>query len=161
LVKLFFEQYEDEDGVTSFFATKETFKLLSGIDADVNDAEAKEFFQMIQNLEAVKMISTDRKDLAAKFIGLSKKHVTSNGLKELMRVNDDGKKVKFYIKKGRDDSHVKELFMTVTGIAMESDSGSTIIMSITGDIDLKQISKLTSKMNIPGGEHLEQNNKNQ
>jgi hypothetical protein len=51
--------------------------------------------------------------------------------------------------------------MTVTGIAMESDSGSTIIMSITGDIDLKQISKLTSKMNIPGGEHLEQNNKNQ
>ena len=31
----------------------------------------------------------------------------------------------------------------------------TIIMSITGNIDLKQISKLTKQMNIPGGNELE------
>ena len=30
----------------------------------------------------------------------------------------------------------------------------TVILSLTGDIDLKQISKLTSKMNLPGGKHL-------
>jgi len=28
-------------------------------------------------------------------------------------------------------------------------------MSLTGDIDLNEISKLTEKMNIPGGQHLE------
>jgi hypothetical protein len=31
----------------------------------------------------------------------------------------------------------------------------TVIVSIVGDIDLKQISKITSKMNLPGGEHLD------
>lgn len=153
----FFEKYEDEDGVTSFFASKETFKLLKGMDVDSNDPEVKEFFQMIENLEAVKMITTDRSDLAKKFQGLAEKHISSNGLKELMRVNDDGKKVKFFIKKGRDESHVKELFMLVTGI--ESDKASTVVMSITGDIDLKKISKLTKELNIPGGEHLEKQNK--
>ena len=31
----------------------------------------------------------------------------------------------------------------------------TVVVSLTGDIDLNQISKLTQKMNIQGGEHLE------
>ncbi|MCK5400109.1 MAG: DUF4252 domain-containing protein, partial [Flavobacteriaceae bacterium] len=31
----------------------------------------------------------------------------------------------------------------------------TVLLSLTGDIDLKQISKLTSKMDLPGGKHLE------
>lgn len=30
----------------------------------------------------------------------------------------------------------------------------TVILSLTGDIDLRQISKLTDKMNVPGGKHL-------
>ena len=30
----------------------------------------------------------------------------------------------------------------------------TVIMSITGNIDLKQISKLTSDLNMPGSEEL-------
>ena len=31
----------------------------------------------------------------------------------------------------------------------------TVLLSLTGDIDLKQISKLTNKMDLPGGKHLE------
>jgi hypothetical protein len=31
----------------------------------------------------------------------------------------------------------------------------TVVVSIIGDIDLRQISKMTSQMNIPGGEQLE------
>ena len=32
---------------------------------------------------------------------------------------------------------------------------SSLVLSLTGDIDLNQISKLTQQMNIPGGEHLD------
>ena len=35
----------------------------------------------------------------------------------------------------------------------------TVIISITGDIDLNQISKLANKMNLPGGDELEKKNK--
>ena len=34
----------------------------------------------------------------------------------------------------------------------------TVVVSLTGDIDLNEISKLTDKMNIPGGSHLEKGN---
>jgi hypothetical protein len=30
-----------------------------------------------------------------------------------------------------------------------------VVVSLTGDINLNEISKLTDKMNIPGGEHLD------
>jgi len=61
---------------------------------------------------------------------------------------------------------VKELLIFVNGIdkAMngqgveingEQRKIETVVMSLTGDIDLNEISKLTEKMNIPGGQHLE------
>jgi diphthamide synthase (EF-2-diphthine--ammonia ligase) len=31
----------------------------------------------------------------------------------------------------------------------------TVVVSITGDIDLREISKITSTMNVPGGKNLE------
>jgi hypothetical protein len=30
----------------------------------------------------------------------------------------------------------------------------TVLLSLTGDIDLRQVSKLTNQLNVPGGEQL-------
>ena len=38
-------------------------------------------------------------------------------------------------------------------------SKESVIISLTGDIDLNQIAKLTEKMDLPGGEHLEKASK--
>ena len=66
---------------------------------------------------------------------------------------------------GKDENHVKELLMFVNGIK-EMTQGQditingkkreieTVLLTLTGDIDLRQISKLTSQMNMPGGEQL-------
>ena len=83
-----------------------------------------------------------------------------------MEVKDDGSEVKFYVKEGKDSDHVKELLIYVNGIdkAMkgqgveingENRKIETVVVSLTGDINLNEISKLTDKMNIPGGEHLD------
>jgi len=83
-------------------------------------------------------------------------YLASNDLEELMRVKDKDANVKFYIKQGRDEDHVSELLMFVTGI---KDSGvdvnvngrqfETVLLSLTGDIDLNKIGSLTRKMNLP------------
>ena len=81
------------------------------------------------------------------------------------RIND-GSEVKFYVKEGKDSNHVKELLIYVNGIdkAMggngvningEQRKIQTVVVSLTGDINLNEISKLTEKMNIPGGQKLE------
>jgi len=84
-----------------------------------------------------------------------------------MEVKDDGTEVKFYVKEGKDADHVKELLIYVNGIDKVMNEKveingkerkiETVVVSLTGDIDLNEISKLTDKMNIPGGSHLEKN----
>jgi len=82
------------------------------------------------------------------------KYLKNTNLEELMRVKDGDSNVKIYVKEGKSDAYVKELFMFVKD-GGDNSSGETVIISLTGDIELSQIAKLTQKMNIPGGEHLE------
>ena len=71
-----------------------------------------------------------------------------------MRVKDKDANVKFYIKSGRDEDHVSELLMFVTGmknidVDVNGRKIETVLLSLTGDIDLNKIGSLTKKMNLP------------
>lgn len=148
-----FDAFEDEDDVTSVVVTKNMFKLLSKIDLDSDDPETKEYLSLINNLENIKIYTTENVEVAKRMDLAVGKYIAKNkDLSELMRVKDDGKNIKFYSKEGKNENYVSELLMHLTGNIDGDDR--TIIMSITGNIDLKQISKLTSELNMPGSEEL-------
>jgi len=81
----------------------------------------------------------------------SDKYLKTAGLDELMRINEKGKNVKIYVKSGSSDQQVKELLMFIEGSGKEE----TVLMSLTGNFDLDELSALTDKMNLPGGAELE------
>ena len=86
-----------------------------------------------------------------------KSYLAKGSLEELMRVNDDGKNIKFYSLPGKNDNYVSELFMFLEGT--EGSEPMNIILSITGQIDLSQLSKLTADLKVPGAEELKKANK--
>ncbi|MEL6812979.1 MAG: DUF4252 domain-containing protein [Bacteroidota bacterium] len=148
-----FDSYEDENDVTSVVVTKNMFKLLSKIEVESDDPEVQEYMSMVNSLDNIKVFMTENESIGARMKSDVQKYVnSSSGLEELMRVKDDGKNVKFYSKQGKDENHVSELLMFLDG-EMEGKDG-TVVMSITGDIDLKQISKLTKELNVPGSDEL-------
>jgi hypothetical protein len=148
-----FDSFEDENDVTSVIVTKNMFKLLSKMDLDSQDPEAKEYLAMVDNLDNIKVFTTENPAVASKMDAAVAKYVAnSKGLGELMRVKDDGKNIKFYSKEGKNENFVSELLMHLNGDV--DGKKMTVIMSITGNIDLKQISKLTSELNVPGSEEL-------
>jgi len=154
-----FDAYEDENDVTSVVVTKNMFKLLSRIEIESDDPEVKEYMDMVNSLENIKVFITENKSLRARMKADVQKYVgSSKGLEELMRIKDGGKNVKFYSKEGSDENHVSELLMFLDG-EMDGKEG-TVVMSITGNIDLKQISKLTKELNVPGSEELKNVKKN-
>ena len=118
-----------------------------------------QYLSLIQNIESLKVFATESAEVAKKMEAEVKKYLSSGNLEELMRVKDGGSNVMIYVKEGKSEDFVKELFMFVKDGGENSDKESVII-SLTGDIDLKQISKLTEKMDLPGGEHLEKANEN-
>lgn len=155
-----FDSFADEKDVTSVLVTKNMFKLMSEMDLDSSDPEAKEYLEMVDDLNDIKIFTTDNPEVATRMNATVQKYLNSgNGLSELMRVKDDGQNIKFYSRQGKSESIVSELFMHLDGIV--DGKPMTVVMSITGNIDLKQISKLTKQLNVPGGDKLdEKNNKN-
>lgn len=158
-----FEKYSDNADVTYVNIKPKMFQMIAKIGIDTEDAEAQAYMDMVKSITSFKTIVTDNKVIATDISKWVKSRSAS--LEELMEVKDDGTNVNFYVKEGKDSDHVKELLIFVNGIdkvmkeSVEINGKQrkieTVVVSLTGDIDLNEISKLTQKMNIPGGQHLE------
>jgi hypothetical protein len=142
------------------------FKMLSRVEADIDDPEAKDFMDIAKSLKDLRVFATESSSIAAQMRSAVDSYLMSGSLEELMRVKDKDANIKFYIKQGRDEDHVSELLMFVSGIkdAKIETNGrkiETVLLSLTGDIDLNKINSLTRKMNLPGGDKLEKAGKKQ
>lgn len=150
-----FDKFEDIDGVTSVIVNQKAFAMMSKIGAESDD----EYLNLIKNITTLKVFATEDTSVSKKMEVEVKSYLVKANLEELMRVKDGNSNVKIYVKEGKNEDFVKELFMFVKDGDDKSGHAQTVIIYLTGDIDLKQISKLTEKMNLPGGEHLEKANK--
>ncbi|MEM6893355.1 MAG: DUF4252 domain-containing protein [Bacteroidota bacterium] len=147
-----FDKYEDLDEVTSVIVNKSMFNLLAKIDVEVDDPEAKEFMDIASSLKSLKVFTTDDAAIGKDMRASVNTYLKSSTMEELMRIKDKDANVKFYIKEGKDADHVSELLMFVTGLKDVEANGrnfETVILSLTGDIDLNKINSLTNKMNLP------------
>ncbi|MBZ9626527.1 DUF4252 domain-containing protein [Psychroflexus sp. CAK57W] len=148
-----FSKYDNVREITSIVVNKGMFRLMSKLDLDSSDKDVKAYLDLVENLDDIKIYTTESleygKQLQSDFNTLKSK----SNLEELMRVNSEGKTVNFYIKPGKSDDFVNQLLMFVN--SSEATDTQSVLMVINGNIDLKNISKLTSQMNIPGGKSLD------
>ena len=147
-----FDKFEDLDEVTAVVVNKNMFNLLSKIDVTVDDSDAKDFISIAKTIKSLKFFTTEDKEISAEMKASVTKYLNTTSLEELIRVKDKDVKTEFYVKKGRDDNHVSELLMFMTEIKnIESNEKKikTVLLSLTGDIDLNKINSLTKKMNLP------------
>jgi hypothetical protein len=160
-----FDKYEDNAEVSSFVINQKAFRMLATIDMDMDDKEAQETMDMVKKITGLKVFTTGDEKVAADMGATVNSYLKSTKLEELMRFKDGEQTVKFYVKEGKDENHVKELLMYMTGLKdlMEGQDINingkkrvfeTVVLSLTGDIDLRQVSKITNQMDIPGGEQL-------
>lgn len=153
-----FDSFENEKDVTSVIVTKNMFKLLSKMDLDSDDPEVKDYLNMVDNLNDIKIFTTDNPEVAGRMTTKVNSYIKNNGaLSELMRIKEGGKNIKFYSKEGSNENFVSELLMHLDGNI--DGEPMTVVMSITGNIDLKQIGKLAEELNVPGSEELKNVNK--
>ena len=161
-----FSKYESMDGVTSGVINSKMFSMIASMDIDVDDPDAKTFMEMVNKIESVKLLVTGSQNISKNMVADTEAYIRKANLDELMRFKDGAQNVRFYVREGKDQNHVKELLMFITGLGEmlagedlsingKTREVETVIVSIVGDIDLKQISKITSKMNLPGGEQLD------
>ena len=145
-----FDKFDGQDDVTSIIVNKKMFDLMSKVKVDASDKETQQYLNLIKKLDNLKVFTTKSTRVEGEMKAAADKYIKSAALEELMRVNENGRNMKILVKSGTSGSQIKELLMFIEG-ATNTD---TVLMSLTGDFDLNEISILTDKMKIPGGEEL-------
>lgn len=148
-----FDKYESMKEVDAIVVTSKMFKLLTKIDLNADDPETQAYIDLIENLKEMKVLSTTREDIRQQMSLDVASYIKKGSLEELMRVSEDGKNVRFYYKPGKNDDYVSQLFMFMEG--QEKNKPISVILNITGEINLAQVSKLANDFKIPGGKELE------
>ncbi|MDB2606656.1 DUF4252 domain-containing protein [Zobellia sp.] len=150
-----FDKYDNMKNVGSVTVNKSMIRLAGNIAAfDESDQDAQDFADVAQGLDGIKVFITEDVDISEDMGKTVKEYLKSSFLEELMKVRDEDATVKFYIKQGRDEDHVSELLLFVSDInsdelGMDNRKFESVLVSMTGDIDLNKIGALTRQMNLP------------
>lgn len=145
-----FDKFDGQDDVTSIIVNKKMFDMMSKVKMEASDKEAQQYLTLIKKLDNLKVFTTKSTRVENEMKATADKYIKSAGLEELMRINENGRNIKILVKSGTKDTQIRELLMFIEG-AKNDDS---VLMSLTGDFDLNEISVLTDKMRIPGGDDL-------
>lgn len=150
-----FDKFDGRDGVTAVVVNKKMFQLMGNVKADKSDKNMQQYLDLIKKLDMLKVFSSTNSKAVADMKTTVASYLKSNPLEELMRITENGRNIKIYVKSGAKDSQVRELLMFMEG----SGKNDTVLMSLTGNFDLSEISILTDKMNLPGGVELKKASK--
>ena len=146
-VDRFFDRYSGTEGFTTVYITKYMFDMFRDIENTEGDKEMEE---VIGKLNSIKILATDDDPNTKTSINLYDevlKTLPKSEYKELMVIKEQNENVIFLIREK--DNKVTELLLLV-GSPDES-----VIISIQGDIDMKNISRIAKSMNIEGMDKLE------
>ena len=152
-----FEKFGAKDGFTTVHITKELFSMFGEITEDIEGEDVQELNEVVNGLEYIRIlmyeISNDNKYADAGTLKAFKEDLDEVKLKnftELMTVKEGGETVKFMIRK--DGKIIRELLLLIN---QDDEAG---FISITGNINLKSIAKLSKSMDIKGLDQLQKIN---
>jgi len=145
-ISKFFSKYENDENFTHVTITSRMFGLFANLDAE--DEEDKELLDAVSKVKGLKIITKDDidKNEAVKLYNEAFKLIPAKEYDELMSVRDSETNMKFLIQE--ENNIITELLMVMHG------DSEFFLLSLIGDIDLKQISRLSKSMSIDGFEHL-------
>lgn len=142
-ISKFFNKYSDDENFTNIYISQRMFSMFSEIPVDENE---KEVMEAINSLEGLRILSSDSVD-GMKLYKEAFKTLNAKSFEELMVIRDGNQELKFLIRES--GGKIRELLM------LSGEESSFFILSIVGNIDLKQISKLSKTMDVKGMENLE------
>jgi hypothetical protein len=141
----FFSKYQTDESFSSVTVSSKMFGLFTNMEADT--PEDKEVLEAISKLKGLKILAKEDSRVSRELYKEAFSLIPVKEYEELMAVRTDDKDMKFFIKES--SGKISELLMVMGG------NEQFMVMSLFGEIDLKQIARIGKKMDVKGLEHLE------
>ncbi len=149
-INRFFTQYMDDERLTVVFVSPKMFNLVSKISTD--DPDWEKFRDVVGGLTGLRVLTSDSISDGLKLYKDALAKVPAAEYDELLTVRDGKENVRIWVKDS--DNIINELLLLVGG------TDEFVLLSLTGKIDLDQISNLSKGLDIDGVKHLEKVKKN-
>ena len=148
-----YEKYAGQKGFTSINISPEMFKMLASLDSG-DKAEVDEEEQMLSQLTGLKMLIYEPGDgVKNDFTNEVKSTIQMKDYSELMSVDSEDETVKFLVKKAPNNKFSEMLMIVLS-------NDETLVMSMTGNLDMATISSISKSLDIQGMDKLEELDKN-
>ncbi len=144
VVKKYMEKYADNKDFVKVSVSAKMFSLFTELEA--GSEEEQEFLKAVSKLKGLKVLVGDSIPDSGKIFKSVIAEVDKSGYDELMTVTDAEENMKFSIKDN--NGKIEELIMIVGG------NQKFVLLSLYGEIDLKNISKIAKSMKVDGFENL-------
>jgi len=144
-ISKFFNKYQNDESFTQVTISSKMFGLFTNIDAD--KPEDKEVLDAISKVKGLRILAKHETRDSRALYKEAMSIIPVKEYEELMTVRDKDKDMKFFVKEA--GGKISELVMIMGG------NDEFMVMSIFGEIDLKQISKIGKSMNVEGLENLQ------
>lgn len=148
-ISKFFSKYQNDETFSQVTVSSKMFALFTNMEADT--PEDKEVLEAISKLKGLRILAKEDARNARTLYKEAFTLIPVKEYEELMSVRDKDKDMKFLIKENA--GKISELLMIMGG------NEQFMIMSLFGEIDLKQVSRIGKKMDVKGLEHLEKMDK--
>jgi hypothetical protein len=148
-ISKFFSKYQADESFSQVTVSSKMFGLFTNMEADT--PEDKEVLEAISKLKGLRILGKENTSDARGLYKEAFSLIPMKEYEELMSVRDKDKDMKFLIKES--GGKISELLMVMGG------NQDFMVLSLFGEIDLKQISRIGKKMNVSGLEHLDKMNK--
>ena len=144
LINNYFNKYTDDENFTKVSVSQKMFSLFTELEAG-SEAE-NEFLQAVSKLKGLKIIAADSIPNSMAIYKQAVADVNKAGYEELMTVKSSDENLLFSIQEA--NGIISELIMVVGG------KENFVMLSLYGEIDLKNISKIAQEMRVEGLEKL-------
>lgn len=144
-ISKFFNKYETDADFTHVSITSRMFGLFTNMEMETK--EDQEVMDAISKLKGLKILAKENTTKGKELYKEAFTLIPTTEYDELMTVRDEDRDMKFMIKEK--DGKISELLMVMGG------DKEFFILSLFGEIDLKQISKISKAMDIEGLDKLQ------
>jgi len=147
-----FSKFEKNKDINSVVVNKKMFEMMANVKVEATNPEEKLYFDLIKKLTGLRVFNTKAQDVKKDMITTVNEYAQAKNLKELVNKKDNDSKILIYINNTGTNKNIAELVMLNDSV---DSSRETILVFITGNFSLSELSSLTKKMNLPLGNTLD------
>lgn len=140
----YFGNYENRDDFTTIVITSRMFGLIAQIPESENE---EDIMNITRKLTGLKIITSNEYPDKLKLYNDASKLLKNKGFDELMVIKEGEEEINFLIDEA--GGKIAEFIMLIGG------QDNFFLMSMTGNLTLRDISRLSKTMDIEGFEHLD------